>query len=56
VSKNIRLAVMDMWKPFSKSTLKAEHAPQVLRCSPPGTVSRARCSWPDMAAAVMTDA
>ena len=28
VSKRIRLAVMDMWKPFRKSTLKAEHAPQ----------------------------
>ena len=27
-SKRIRLAVMDMWKPFRKSTLKAEHAPQ----------------------------
>lgn len=26
-SKRIRLAVMDMWKPFRKSTLKAEHAP-----------------------------
>jgi len=28
VSKRIRLAVMDMWKPFRTSTLKAEHAPQ----------------------------
>jgi len=28
VSKSIRLAVMDMWKPFRTSTLKAEHAPQ----------------------------
>jgi transposase len=28
VSKRIRLAVMDMWKPFRNSTLKAEHAPQ----------------------------
>ncbi len=27
-SKRIRLAVMDMWKPFRTSTLKAEHAPQ----------------------------
>jgi transposase len=27
-SKRIRLAVMDMWKPFRNSTLKAEHAPQ----------------------------
>jgi transposase len=27
-SKQIRLAVMDMWKPFRKSTLKPEHAPQ----------------------------
>ena len=27
-SKKIRLAVMDMWKAFRKSTLKAEHAPQ----------------------------
>jgi transposase len=27
-SKHIRLAVMDMWKAFRKSTLKAEHAPQ----------------------------
>jgi transposase len=27
-SKRIRLAVMDMWKPFRKSTLKPEHAPQ----------------------------
>jgi transposase len=27
-SKRIRLAVMDMWKPFRKSTLKAQHAPQ----------------------------
>ena len=27
VSKRIRLAVMDTWKPFRKSTLKAEHAP-----------------------------
>lgn len=27
-SKHIRLAVMDMWKPFRKSTLKAGHAPQ----------------------------
>jgi transposase len=27
-SKEIRLAVMDMWKAFRKSTLKAEHAPQ----------------------------
>ncbi len=27
-SKQIRLAVMDMWKPFRNSTLKAEHAPQ----------------------------
>jgi transposase len=26
--KKIRLAVMDMWKAFRKSTLKAEHAPQ----------------------------
>jgi transposase len=26
-SKRIRLAVMDMWKPFRTSTLKAEHAP-----------------------------
>jgi transposase len=26
-SKQIRLAVMDMWKPFRNSTLKAEHAP-----------------------------
>ena len=26
-SKRIRLAVMDMWKPFRKSTLKAQHAP-----------------------------
>jgi transposase len=28
VSNRIRLAVMDMWKPFRTSTLKAEHAPQ----------------------------
>jgi transposase len=28
VSKRIRLAVMDMWKPFRNSTLKAEHAPE----------------------------
>ena len=28
VSKRIRLAVMDMWKPFRKSTLKVEHAPK----------------------------
>jgi transposase len=27
-SKQIRLAVMDMWKPFKNSTLKREHAPQ----------------------------
>ena len=27
-SARIRLAVMDMWKPFRKSTLKPEHAPQ----------------------------
>ena len=27
VSKRIRLAVMDMWKPFRTSTLKDEHAP-----------------------------
>jgi transposase len=27
-SRKIRLAVMDMWKPFRTSTLKAEHAPQ----------------------------
>lgn len=27
-SKRIRLAVMDMWKPFRTSTLKAAHAPQ----------------------------
>src|SRR6266478_9656624 len=27
-SKQIRLAVMDMWKAFRKSTLKLEHAPQ----------------------------
>jgi transposase len=27
-SHRIRLAVMDMWKPFRNSTLKAEHAPQ----------------------------
>ena len=27
-SKRIRLAVMDMWKPFRTSTLKADHAPQ----------------------------
>lgn len=27
-SKRIRLAVMDMWKPFRNSTLKAGHAPQ----------------------------
>ncbi len=27
-SKGIRLAVMDMWKPFRVSTQKAEHAPQ----------------------------
>src|SRR5947209_18139942 len=27
-SKHIRLAVMDMWKAFRKSTLKPEHAPQ----------------------------
>ena len=27
-SKKIRLAVMDMWKAFRMSTLKAEHAPQ----------------------------
>ena len=27
-SKRIRLAVMDMWKPFRNSTLKPEHAPQ----------------------------
>jgi len=27
-SKRIRLAVMDMWKPFRLSTLKAENAPQ----------------------------
>jgi transposase len=27
-SRRIRLAVMDMWKPFRNSTLKAEHAPQ----------------------------
>ena len=27
-SKKIRLAVMDMWKPFRASTLKAENAPQ----------------------------
>jgi transposase len=27
-SPRIRLAVMDMWKAFRKSTLKAEHAPQ----------------------------
>jgi transposase len=27
-SRRIRLAVMDMWKPFRTSTLKAEHAPQ----------------------------
>jgi len=27
-SKRIRLAVMDMWKPFRTATLKAEHAPQ----------------------------
>ncbi len=29
-SKQIRLAVMDMWKAFRKSTLKLEHAPQGL--------------------------
>jgi transposase len=28
VSNRIRLAVMDMWKPFRTSTLKIEHAPQ----------------------------
>jgi transposase len=27
-SRKIRLAVMDMWKPFRVSTLKADHAPQ----------------------------
>ena len=27
-NKRIRLAVMDMWKPFHHSTLKPEHAPQ----------------------------
>ena len=27
-SKRIRLAVMDMWKPFRNSTLNAKHAPQ----------------------------
>jgi transposase len=27
-SKGIRLVVMDMWKPFRTSTLKADHAPQ----------------------------
>ena len=27
-SRRIRLAVMDMWKPFRTSTLKPEHAPQ----------------------------
>lgn len=27
-SRRIRLAVMDMWKPFRRSTLKPEHAPQ----------------------------
>ena len=27
-SRRIRLAVMDMWKPFRTSTLKSEHAPQ----------------------------
>ena len=27
-SQRIRLAVMDMWKPFRTSTLKREHAPQ----------------------------
>jgi transposase len=27
-SRRIRLAVMDMWKPFRTSTLKADHAPQ----------------------------
>jgi transposase len=27
-SRKIRLAVMDMWKPFRISTLKADHAPQ----------------------------
>jgi transposase len=27
-SQRIRLAVMDMWKPFRNSTLKAKHAPQ----------------------------
>jgi len=26
-SRGIRLAVMDMWKPFRNSTLKSEHAP-----------------------------
>ncbi len=27
-SKGIRMAVMDMWKPFLKSTKKKGHAPQ----------------------------
>ena len=27
-SRRIRLAVMDMWKPFRNSTLKAQHSPQ----------------------------
>ena len=27
-SKRIRLAVLDMWKPFRHSTLRPEHAPQ----------------------------
>ncbi len=27
-ARRIRLAVMDMWKPFRNSTLKAEHAPE----------------------------
>lgn len=26
--RKIRVAVMDMWKPFRNSTLKADHAPQ----------------------------
>jgi hypothetical protein len=37
-SQQIRLAVMDMWKAFRKSTLKPEHAPQagysVQTCQP----------------------
>ena len=26
--RKVRVAAMDMWKPFRNSTLKADHAPQ----------------------------